>query len=392
MSILVEEKAFVARRYQAVASLSLLVLLVGTCLATDLLARDRGLERSLTAKSSEYAEKTRTIFSNTGNFIDFEERLMLDEIPNADYSRGGVYFFGSSNMKWAFTTWDLPAEQKRLIGNYGIGASSHTDQLRLIQYLIKERKFLTAGERNMVILGVSFTLGRTDPPTGYFASLLRRHGVYTITDDGQITPTQMSAVERWLRIEKARSTGFIWNLGRLAKGTVMTLAGYRRPAPRGMLSPDSLRGFMGAEWQQNMDVEVERLRETIFLLQSHHAQVKVILLPEPTWEDNLPFRTRYDPIVRALCQATATPFIDLSHSMPDEAFVDDGHMTVEAQEKFRALVMGEIIGHLQKLEKIDTSGLPSGQGILEPAGHERTAAGPARSASTAASTSPTIRY
>ena len=222
---LVESQEFVARRYQAITSLALLTVLVGTSLVTDLLARNRGLEKSLMSLSSEFAKKTNTVFSNTGNFIDFEDRVLLDEIPQADYSRGGVYFFGTSTMKWAFTTWDLPAEQKRFIGNYGIGASSHTDQLRLIQYLIEQRGFLTAGERDLVILGVTFRLGRRDPPTGYFASLLRRHGLYTITPDERIVPVPMSAVERWLRIEKARSGGFFWNLGRVAKGWVTTLAG-----------------------------------------------------------------------------------------------------------------------------------------------------------------------
>src|SRR5262249_47943863 len=163
-----------ARGYQAITSLALLTMLFATILVIDLLARNRGLEKSLMSLSSGFAKKTNTVFSNTGNFIDFEERVLLDEIPQADYSQGGVYFFGSSPMKWAFTTWDLPAEEKRYIGNYGMGASSHTDQLQLIQHLIEQRGFLRAGERNLVILGVTYSLGRRDPPTGYFAPLLRR--------------------------------------------------------------------------------------------------------------------------------------------------------------------------------------------------------------------------
>jgi hypothetical protein len=358
---LFESKGFAARRYQTIASLVLLMVLVGTAVGTDLLARNRGLEKSLMAISSEFAEKTGTLFSNTGNFIDFEERVLLDEIPQADYSRGGVYFFGTSPMKWAFTTWDLPTEQKRFIGNYGIGATGHTDQLRLIQYLIEQRGFLRAGPRDLVILGVGFQLARRDPPTGYFASLLRRHGLYTITHDDHIISVSMSSVERSLRIEKARSSGFIWNLGRLAKGWVRTLAGYRHPPPQGISSFDLYLGFMGgAQWQQNMDSELERLRETILLLRSHHAQVKVMLLPEATWNDELPYKPRYEAKIRALCQATSTPLIDLSRAMPDNAFVDSGHLTVDGQRKFRGLIMEEISGHLQKLEKIYRSS-PSGE-------------------------------
>ena len=356
MSTLVESRRFVERRYQAVTSLGLLALLVGVCLVTDLLARNRGLENLLTALSREFSEKTGTIFLNAGNFIDFEDRVLLDEIPQADYSGGGVYFFGSSNMKWAFTTWDLPVEEKRLIGNYGIGAASHTDQLRLIQHLINQRGFLAAGKRDLVILGVTFQVGRQDSSTGYFASLFRRHGLYTITPDGQIDPVPMSAVERWLRIEKARSGGFIWNLGRVIKGWVTTLAGSRRPQPRGIASPDNYLGFMGgAQWQQNMDAELERLRETIDLLRSHQVQVKVMLLPEATWDNELPYKPLYETKIRALSQATSTPLIDLSHAMPDTAFADSSHLTVDGQTKFRDLIMREISGHLQKLKNIDRS-------------------------------------
>jgi hypothetical protein len=349
VSVSAESQVLFVRRYQAIASLALLAVLLGTSLVVDLLARNKDLEHWSTAKGTEFAAKTRTIFSHTGNFIDFEDRVLLDEIPRADYSRGGIYFFGTSTMKWAFTTWDLPPEQRRFIGNYGIGATSHTEQLRLIQYLIEQRGFLTAGKRNLVILGVDFRLGRRDL-SNFFSSLLQRHGLYVVTPDDRIVPAPMSKVERWLRIEKARSGGFIWNLGRLAKGWVSTLAGFHQSAPQGVTSFDNYLGFMGgARWQRNMDSELERLRETISLLRSYHAQVKVMLLPEATWDDKLPYKPRYEAKIRALCQETSTPLIDLSRAMPDEAFVDSSHLTVDGQNKFRNLVMSEIPDHLQSL-------------------------------------------
>jgi hypothetical protein len=312
------------------------------------MARNRDFEQTLMAKSTEFAKKNGTLFSNTGSFIDFEDRVLLDELSQADYSRGGVYFFGTSNMKWAFTTWDLPAEQKRLIGNYGIGASSHTTELRLIQYLIEHYGFLTAGKHDLVILGVSFHLGRPDPSTGFFASLLRRHGLYTVTPDDRIAPVPMSAIEHWLRIEKGRSGGFIWNIGRLAKSWITALAGLsRHPTHDGAKYRQGWSEFMGAHWQQNMDVEVERLKETIFLLRSYHARVKVMLLPQATWNDRLPFKGRYEGLIRAVCQSTSTPLIDLARALPDEDFVDSNHLTVEGQEKFRGLIMAEILWHLQ---------------------------------------------
>lgn len=352
MSSAVESPRITARRSQAIASLGLLSLLVATCLVTDLLARNRALEHWFMVKSSEFAEKNGVLFSNTGNFIDFEERVLLDEIPRADYAHGGVYFFGTSNIKWAFNTLDLSAERKRWIGNYGIGASSHTTALNLIHYLIEQHGFLTAGDRDVVIIGASFHLARDDGPDGYFGSLLSRHGLFTAAAGGRMVPAQKSTVERWLVIEKARSGGFIWNLGRLAKNWAKASSG-RAPPPRhnGERYRQAWRGYMGPNWQQNMDAEVEGLRKSIDLVRSHHAQIKVVLLPQGTWTDELPFKTRYEAQVRTLCQATSTPLIDLSRAMPDEDFVDSNHLTVKGQEKFRDLIMGAISGHLLSLER-----------------------------------------
>jgi len=338
-----------ARRAQSGTSMLLLALLVVTCLGTDLLARNRGLERLFTVKSRELADKNHTVFSYTGNFIDFEERLVLDEIPRADFSKGGVYFFGTSNVKWAFQTWDLPADQRQHIGNYGIGASNHKDQLEFIRYLTGQRGFLTAGDRDLVVLGVSFHLAHEDGPLGgYWASLLRRRGLYTVAGDGRIAPVPMNMILRWLRVEQARCAGFIWNFGRLAQAWLTAFRGSRHPvAHDGEKYRQGWRAFMGDHWQQNLDVAVNSLRATISLVKSHHAGVKVMLLPQGTWMDPLPFKSQYEAKVRAVCAETDTPLIDLSRAIGDEDFVDSNHLTVEGQERFRALLMDKVPAQLR---------------------------------------------
>jgi hypothetical protein len=325
----------------------LLALLVGILLLTDLLARDRALERLFTAESRNLAEKNHVLFSYTGNFIDFEERLMLDEIPMADYSKGGAYFFGTSNMKWAFQTWDLPADQRQHIGNYGIGASNHTDQLQFIRYLIDYRGFLSGGDRDLVVLGVSFHLAHVDSPSGgYWASLLRRRGLYGVSTDGRITPAPMGSLERWLRIEQARCTGFVWNLGRLAKGWVVASLGLGHGVTHnGDKYRQAWRDFMGPRWQKNIDEAMVSLRDTISLVRSKQAKVEVVLLPQGTWMAQLPFGSRYNEAVRAICAETATSLIDLSNTLDNGDFVDSNHLTVQGQERFRSLVMDEVLHH-----------------------------------------------
>ena len=335
-------------RYQALFSLFLLGLIIGTCATIDLLARNRALERWLTAEQYETAKKTNRLFSYTGNFIDYEERVLLDEIPNADYSQGGIFFFGTSNMKWAFQTWNLHANEKHFIGNYGIGASNHTIQLQLIRYLIEHRGFLSAGDRDLVIFGVSFHLGHVDPPgSSYFDALLRRQGLFTLTPEGRTAPTPMSNIERRLRIEKARSAGLFWNAWRVIKGRIEVLEG---SVHRSAHDPTPYVGFMGPHWQQNIDTEVEQFRKTILLVRSYGAVVKVILLPQGSWMDTLPFKSYYESKIRSLCESTSTPLMDLSRSLPDGDFVDLNHLTVQGQEEFRRLIADEINEHMHKLE------------------------------------------
>jgi len=325
-----------------------LAIVVGTCLAIDLVARNRTLERWLMAKSSEYSEKNGKLFSNTGNFIDYEERIFLDEIPNRDFSKGGIYFFGTSNMKWAFTTWDLPDDLKQQLGNYGIGASTHQTMLRLIRYL-GEKGLFASGDKSEVILGVSYHLGSIELPSSYFPALVRRQDLYVITPDDRLAEAPMNAIERWWRTEKTRSAGFLWDVGRVVNNWVQTMLGRSRQPPH---NPEayrrSWREFMGQNWQQNIDREVGRLRETIELLKANKVPVKIVLLPQGTWMNDLPFGAYYDSRVRALSQATSTPLFDWSRAFPDSDFIDSNHLTVAGQTKFRDMLLKEEAERLQR--------------------------------------------
>src|SRR3974390_911530 len=95
------------RRFQLLVGAVFLATIALTCLCIDLLSRSSRVQ-----EFTERAELARFkggvgLFKNEGGFIEFEDRVLLDEIPNTDFSRGGIFFFGTSTMKWGLKTWEL---------------------------------------------------------------------------------------------------------------------------------------------------------------------------------------------------------------------------------------------------------------------------------------------
>jgi hypothetical protein len=318
-----------------------LIVALTTCMLIGGAARDRRIEHWMTAQSSLNSARNGMLFSNNGSFIDYEERLFLDEIPSADFSQGGLYFFGTSNMKWAFTVWDLPERLRLRLHNYGTGAASHQTILRLVRYIGNKGMF-AAAHKSTVIIGASYHLGTTETSRGYFPALVRRQGVYQIAPDDSLIEAPLHPADRWFRIEKARCGGFVRNTGRLIKNWALASLDLKQQPPH---FPDFYRKewakFMGPDWQRNIDREVDNLEETLKILNARDVPVKLILLPQGSWMDGLPFPTYYNDRVRTLARRTATPVLDWSNLLPDSDFVDSNHLTVEGQTKFRAFLFSE---------------------------------------------------
>ncbi len=338
-------------RSQARWLLLFFLVAMGACLLTDIAANNRTLERWITAKSSALSEKNGKLFSNNGSFIDYEERVFLDEIPHTDFTQGRLYFFGSSNMKWAFTTWDLPENLRRHLGNYGTGGAANQTVLRLVRF-VGDKGMFASGAKSEVIIGVSYHLGTTETSGSYFPSLVRRQGLYAITPDDLIVETPIPPIQRWLRIEKARCGGFIRNVGRLVYNWVLTAFGLSHQPPHNPAEYRAYwREFMGSPWQENVQRELGRLDETLTLLKEHGVPAKVILLPQGTWMGGLPYGPFYNQRVRALAQLKSIPLLDWSSAIPDADFIDSNHLTVTGQTKFRSMILKEEAGRLHRLAK-----------------------------------------
>jgi hypothetical protein len=129
----------------------------------------------------------------------FEDGTILDEPPTADYSKGGVVFVGSSNMKWAVKLRDLPPVEGGLLHNYGLGAANHADESNLLRFLAAKEGLSRSGPgKTQVILGVSYhTVAHEDTPDPFVLNLWRRHGLYDYGAETVDSARPVSAARRF---------------------------------------------------------------------------------------------------------------------------------------------------------------------------------------------------
>ena len=345
--------ATAARRQTTIAVL-LLSAIGGALVGIDLAARNERLREVFDQPREEISRRTKTTFSHTGYFVDFEDRLLLDELPVADYSQGGVYLIGSSNLKWATVFWRLPKEQQAVIHNYGIGASNDTAQAQFLRHLVERDGLLSAGgNKNLVILGTSYHhLAHDVLPGGFFVSLWERHGLFTYDPTDGIQPVKMSDFVRFLIIERVRVTSFLaaWKNRMLTK-----FSEQRWGAPELRVRQHDRQAycvrrfeFMGKAWRAKMQDQIRTFSRTIDYLRRNDAHVAVVLLPHGSWEDSLPFQRIYRDKLVELCRMKEVSLHDWSDLLEDEAFADSIHVNLSGMEALQEKFMEIALPHLHK--------------------------------------------
>src|SRR5271168_2131204 len=103
----------------ALLFLSVMVAILGL-LAT--LTRATALENWIEARRMDSCRQTRRFYHREDYFQNPNDLWMYDELPRADFSRGGVYFLGASDVEESTKQWELPPALQGLVHNYGIGA------------------------------------------------------------------------------------------------------------------------------------------------------------------------------------------------------------------------------------------------------------------------------
>jgi len=131
----------------------------GTCLILAGMANSQPIRDWIRNAAWEQAnwKKGIPLFCFNDHFLDSEDRLLHEELPSADFSRGGVYFLGASSVTWALKLWDLPLECRPLIRNFSMIGTNHADQYDLVRFLVEQKGLLEAGgEKTLMIFGVSY--------------------------------------------------------------------------------------------------------------------------------------------------------------------------------------------------------------------------------------------
>lgn len=316
----------------------LLMVVASTAIALDSLAHNERLASWLAHESEEYCRKTKTTFWNDGYFADIEDRLLNEELPAADYSKGGVYLMGASNLRAATKFWELPPEQRALIHNYAISRSSHSDVFQFLHYLVDQRGMLRAGGgKTMIILGVSYgEIQYQNDPEEYFAKLWERHGLYHCSAEKGITPVPVNPLWHFVHFERVRIAGC---LDKLSGSVIHQIRSYRGIKPQNKHGEDfyELRPHLYSEqtWNKSLHDQMEDFDRMLGFLNACNVHVAVVILPYGSWEDKWTFKNAYTAEITAVCNSNQIPLYDWSGRLEDDDFQDSSHLNVIGAEKLQ---------------------------------------------------------
>ncbi len=303
---------------------------------------------------------TNVSYAYDAGYVDSDDRLLLQEIWDVDYRRGGVFFLGSSTTQYSIAPWLLPARERPLVHNFAVKSANYGEQFRFVRYLTEQRGLLSAGAgKTLVVLGLTHfdtrpkLAGTTD--WNYIPALFERHGLFQYDPTNGLADLPMSPVWRTITRERMRAYDFLQSLATHAdfKGAPFNEAPKRSPQ-----RDDAARAFVhqmmgGDDWRRYMGVQLAELEKMIVYLQGHGAVVKGIFQPLESWNRGLPEADEFRQRVLAIAQNHGVPLTDAMWSLPDSDFADSSHLNVFGQQQMTR-VMGELAReHLEQTHEMD---------------------------------------
>ncbi len=319
-------------------SAALLLVICATWVAVDALAwHGRG---PLQAQRLERWQDSNSLYSYRLGFADFMDRLLLDELPHADHSMGGAFFFGASPMQVSLMTWELPPDQQERVHNYAVNTANHTQQGQFLRYLVDYEGLLSADAGDsLVVLGAWQGCGLSAGEDGsdfrrFFASLFERHGLYRYDPERGIRPTPIPALLKTLHIERIRCSNYLQQFapGRLNRNLpplhVQRFEGHDETEYR-----EFWDRLWGPDWEADLAAEMKVFGQTIDYVRENGGRAAVVLLPLGSWFDGYAQAEAYTAQITALCETKSVPLTDLSDFLTDDELMDHSHANYQGQKK-----------------------------------------------------------
>ena len=322
---------------------------LGTCVTLDAMANSQAVEDWIRAVSWREAKwkKLIPLFCTNNHFLDAEDRLIHEQIPSADYSRGGVYFVGASNITWGVRLWDLPTTTRGLIANLGIQGSNHADHFDMIRFLVESEGLLRAGpEKTLVVFAADYHMCHHarvgEDWRDWLSKSWGRRGFYDVDRDGVIARSRMSPVLKALIRERAKITGLLKELVNIA---YVPFKRERVQNPR--FYNDEWKRTMKPDWQERIRVDLTAFARTVDYLKHRGVNMTVVQMPQGSWEANVPYNQVYDQQLLKICNAAGVKVHDFTRLVPDDDFADSVHLSPSGIEAFQAAVMPICVDHLR---------------------------------------------
>lgn len=330
-----------AARAQTAISLLMAAMFCAAAAGSVWLARATPVIAENLAREEALHRQSNGVLFYNGGYIDDGDFVLLSELPSADFSSGGVVFIAASEMRTTIMPWRLPPAERALIHNFALGDMRHREVRHFVRTLVEEEGLLEAGgDRTTIILGLSHLMARAKdlsvPLDRYTQQLFERHRLYAYDWDEGIHRTNISGIERALRLGRDEANRF-WRALIERPSTV-------RPYPASReWRINHTHAVMGEAWQANMAAEIADLAATIDYLQARNVRVLALYPPVGTWQDEMPYERAYRAMVTPMLHARGVPLADFSGFLDDDDFGDDVHVRYEAQlkvhEAYRALAL-----------------------------------------------------
>jgi hypothetical protein len=290
-------------------------------------------------------------------YLSEADQLLFDDLPKADYSKGGVYFTGASVMRRLLMMWDWPAEDQKRVHNYCV-CSAHSHQQELFtRYLIDQQNLLSAGGgKTVIFLELSpFHFRDSQTPEDHtldraWISWFQRPGLFRLEQD-RIHDDDRFPGLREARIADLKSSAFFnWLLNFVHLGQPGEIV---EPASAvyGDAAIAEWNHRLGPNWRAPMDRQLADFGRFIDYLQSKQVIVVGLYMPEPSWFENFEPATYFRSRVLPLLAAKSVDVVDLRRVIDDAGFCDSHHLNYSGSVKIQPYLIAAAEKYLRKIDE-----------------------------------------